>query len=149
MLSRIASASTHPIINGEVAGPRRQDVVKRFNAALGFGVMILSPEAAGVGLNITGANHVIHYTRLWNPAKEDQATDRVYRIGQEKPVTVYYPIVVAAEGPTVEEHLDDLLREKQVLARDVVWPRESLSVQKDLEKLLVQDTIAWRTPQEG
>ena len=135
-----------PIINGEVAGPRRQAVVKRFNTAPGFGVMILSPEAAGVGLNITGANHVIHYTRLWNPAKEDQATDRVYRIGQEKPVTVYYPIVVAAEGRTVEEHLDDLLREKQVLARDVVWPRESLSVQKDLEKLLLRDTMAWRTP---
>ena len=133
-----------PIINGEVAGPRRQEVVKRFNTTPGFGVMILSPEAAGVGLNITGANHVIHYTRLWNPAKEDQATDRVYRIGQEKPVTVYYPIVVAPEGRTVEEHLDELLREKQALARDVVWPRESLSVQNDLEKLLKQDTVIWQ-----
>ncbi len=130
-----------PIVNGQDAGVRRQTLVKRFNTAPGFGAMILSPEAAGVGLNITGANHVIHYTRLWNPAKEDQATDRVYRIGQDKPVTVYYPIVVAEEGRTVEEHLDDLLREKQQLARDVVWPRESLSVQKDLEKLLLQEIV--------
>ncbi len=50
----------------------------------GFNVLILSPRAAGVGLNITGANHVIHYTREWNPAIENQATDRVYRIGQKR-----------------------------------------------------------------
>ncbi|MBL0052891.1 MAG: SWF/SNF helicase family protein [Bacteroidetes bacterium] len=50
--------------------------------------------AAGVGLNVTHANHVIHYTRHWNPAKEEQATDRAYRIGQEKDVHVYYPMAV-------------------------------------------------------
>ena len=80
--------------------------------------MILSPDAAGVGLNITGANHVIHYTRLWNPAKENQATDRVHRIGQTRPVTVYYPIIVGDGFHSVEERLDELLTEKKELARE-------------------------------
>ncbi len=55
----------------------------------GFNVIIMSQLAAGVGLNVVGANHVIHYTRHWNPAKEEQATDRAYRIGQTIDVTVY------------------------------------------------------------
>lgn len=120
------------ILNGEVQGPRRQGLVDRFNQAPGFGAMILSPEAAGVGLNIVGANHAIHYTRLWNPAKENQATDRVHRIGQTRPVTVHYPIVGGGEMPSVEERLAVLLGEKQALARDVVRPRESLSVEREL-----------------
>jgi SNF2 family DNA or RNA helicase len=120
------------ILNGEVAGGRRMGLVDRFNESRGFGAMILSPEAAGVGLNIVGANHVIHYTRLWNPAKENQATDRVHRIGQTRPVTVYCPIVTGGELPTVEERLHVLLEQKQALARDVVRPRETLSVEKEL-----------------
>lgn len=119
-------------LNGEVLGARRLGLVDRFNQAPGFGVMILSPEAAGVGLNIVGANHAIHYTRLWNPAKENQATDRIHRIGQTRPVTVHYPIVDGGEMPSVEQRLAALLDEKQALARDVVRPRESLSVEKEL-----------------
>src|SRR5690625_1153626 len=72
------------IINGTTG--HRQQIVDKFNKTLGFEVLILSPKAAGTGLTITGANHVIHYTRWWNPAVENQATDRVYRIGQEKDV---------------------------------------------------------------
>lgn len=125
-----------PILNGEVRTGRRHQRVQRFNAKSGFGAMILSPEAAGVGLNIVGANHVIHYTRLWNPAKESQATDRVYRIGQERPVQVYYPIVQGDGFKSVEEHLDELLAEKGRLARDVVWPREDLSVSADMQNWL-------------
>ena len=121
------------ILNGEVAGGRRQEVVDRFNKTPGFGVLILSPEAAGVGLNITGASHVVHYTRLWNPAKENQATDRVHRIGQQRRVIVYKPIVTSGgELPSVEERLHRLLEEKRALAHDVVRPRESLSVEKEL-----------------
>jgi len=121
-----------PVINGEIQSARRLDLVDRLNKAEGFHALILSPDAAGVGLNITGANHVIHYTRLWNPAKENQATDRVYRIGQRKPVQVYYPVVTGTGFVSVEERLDELLREKQALARDVVWPREALSVEREL-----------------
>jgi hypothetical protein len=117
-----------PIINGEVAGARRVDMVEQFNGADSFGVLILGPEAGGVGLNIIGANHVVHYTRLWNPAKENQATDRVHRLGQIRPVTVHYPIVAG----TVEEKLDQLLEEKRSLAENVLVPRESLSVMDEL-----------------
>jgi len=128
-----------PIINGEDAGRARQARVDEFNIAPGFGVLILSPEAAGVGLNITGANHVIHYTRLWNPAKENQATDRVHRIGQNRPVSVYYPIAVIGEEHTsVEEHMDRLLQEKSSLAKNVLWARESLSIVKDLDRAMTE-----------
>lgn len=127
-----------PIINGEHAGWARQRRVESFNKAPGFGALILSPEAAGVGLNITGANHVIHYTRLWNPAKENQATDRVHRIGQTKPVTVHYPIVKGDSFRSIEEHLDDLLAEKSRLAENVLWPRESLSVHADLQRVMAE-----------
>lgn len=128
-----ARFGTHAaILNGEVAAGRRLGLVDHFNRAPGFGALILSPEAAGVGLNIVGANHVVHYTRLWNPAKENQATDRAHRIGQTRPVAVHYPIIGGGEVATVEERLDALLAEKQALARDVVRPRESLSVEREL-----------------
>jgi SNF2 family DNA or RNA helicase len=122
-----------PIINGEVAGIRRVELVEEFNKREGFGALILGPEAGGVGLNITGANHVIHYTRLWNPAKENQATDRVHRLGQTRPVTVHYPIV----RDSVEEKLDRLLEDKRSLAENVLIPRESLSVMNELVESLV------------
>ena len=86
------------IINGDTSASSshvasRQKRIKSFQKAPGFGVLILSPVAIGFGVNIQAANHVIHYTRTWNPAKEDQATDRAYRIGQTKDVYVYYPVV--------------------------------------------------------
>jgi len=81
------------IINGDYESSIRRNILKEFREKEGFNIIILSPEAAGVGLNIVEANHVIHYTRHWNPAKEEQATDRAYRIGQTKNVFVYYPVV--------------------------------------------------------
>ena len=121
------------VLNGEVGGHNRHRIVEMFNEGPGFDAMILSPEAAGVGLNITGATHVVHYTRLWNPAKENQATDRVHRIGQNQPVAIHYPIVVGDGFKSVEEHLDDLLREKLQLARNVLVPRRSLDFRGELE----------------
>lgn len=88
------------IINGSISAAAsainsRQKRIKAFQEKPGFGVIILSPLAVGFGVNIQAANHVIHFTRTWNPAKEDQATDRAYRIGQTKDVYVYYPVVTA------------------------------------------------------
>ena len=101
------------IINGDSQG--RQASIDRFSATQGFDVIILSTLAAGAGLNVTAANHVFHFTRAWNPAKESQATDRAYRIGQELDVYVYCPTVVA-DFPTFELRLDALLKKKAGLA---------------------------------
>lgn len=113
------------IINGETnaaAGhsASRQKRIKAFQDQVGFGVIILSPIAVGFGVNIQAANHVIHYTRTWNPAKEDQATDRAYRIGQTKDVYVYCPIVTANDFSTFDFKLDQLLTKKRELANDML-----------------------------
>lgn len=81
------------ILNGTLSPDKRTQMLSDYRKSNGFDVIILSPLAAGVGITLTEANHVIHYTRLWNPAKEAQATDRVYRIGQNKDVHVYYPMI--------------------------------------------------------
>jgi SNF2 family DNA or RNA helicase len=115
-------------INGEVAGGRRKMLVDSFQNAKGFNVIIMSPEAAGVGLTVTAANHVIHLSRAWNPAKEDQATDRVYRIGQPLPVTVHIPLSVHPMfdnkecNGTFDLKLDRLLEMKRQLSRNVLLP---------------------------
>lgn len=119
------------VINGESVN--RLDQVNHFNSRPGFRVMVLSPRAAGTGLTITGANHVIHYTRWWNPAVENQATDRVHRIGQEKPTTIHIPICEIAEGRTAEQVLDDLLTRKRKLAKSVIDPSSQLNItEKDM-----------------
>lgn len=113
------------IINGDTSASStntasRQKRIKAFQEAPGFGVIILSPVAVGFGVNIQGANHVVHYTRTWNPAKEDQATDRAYRIGQKKNVYVYYPVVFAEDFHTFDVKLDQLLTKKRELANDML-----------------------------
>jgi Holliday junction resolvase len=113
------------IINGDTSASStntasRQKRIKAFQQAPGFGVIILSPVAVGFGVNIQGANHVVHYTRTWNPAKEDQATDRAYRIGQTKDVYVYYPVVFAEDFHTFDVKLDQLLSKKRELANDML-----------------------------
>lgn len=116
------------VINGDSS--QRVETVSAFNRSKGFDVLILSTRAAGVGLNISGANHVIHYTRWWNPAQEKQATDRVHRLGQTKPVFVHLPIVTDPAFPngTAEQRLDELLQEKERVARSVIVPSSSLNV---------------------
>ncbi len=113
------------IINGDTSAAAshtasRQKRIKAFQNKAGFGVIILSPVAVGFGVNIQGANHVVHYTRTWNPAKEDQATDRAYRIGQTKDVYVYYPVVYAEDFHTFDVKLDQLLTRKRELASDML-----------------------------
>ncbi|WP_261303991.1 DEAD/DEAH box helicase [Paenibacillus andongensis] len=122
------------VINGMT--DRRQLVVDEFNRKPGFDVLILSPKAAGTGLTITSANHVIHYTRWWNPAVENQATDRAYRIGQDKPVHVYCPIVTDNEGVlkqgTVEEIVHRILSEKQELASSIIVSSRKLDLENEI-----------------
>jgi hypothetical protein len=113
------------IINGDTSASAhrhdsRQKRLKAFQSQPGFGVIILSPVAVGFGVNIQAANHVIHYTRTWNPAKEDQATDRAYRIGQTKDVFVYCPVVCAPDFTTFDAKLDELLSHKRSLAEDML-----------------------------
>ncbi|MDO8450342.1 MAG: SNF2-related protein [Rhodoferax sp.] len=113
------------IINGDTSASAshtasRQKRIKAFQSKPGFGVIVLSPVAVGFGVNIQGANHVVHYTRTWNPAKEDQATDRAYRIGQTKDVYVYYPVVCAEDFTTFDIKLDQLLAYKRGLADDML-----------------------------
>ncbi len=116
---------------------RREQTINNFEAKNGFNILILSPKVAGVGLTITGANHVIHYERWWNPAKEAQATDRAYRIGQKKDVHVYYFIASDPDKEIIsfDEKLDELLSEKRELAKDFLIPRQS---ERDCQLALVQ-----------
>jgi len=124
-------------VNGRVQAGHRLRLVDRFNKASGFQVLVLGPRAAGVGLNVTGANHVIHFTRHWNPAIESQATDRAYRIGQTLPVRVYLPTMVHPSRPSIEESLHRLLAEKRALAADVVVPTSELDVGRELERVVL------------
>jgi hypothetical protein len=123
------------IINGETklrAGSlkasgvkTRNGILHEFRSKLGFDVLILSPFVAGIGLTIVEANHVVHYGRWWNPAVESQATDRAYRIGQTKDVSVYLPILRDPSGrvaPSFDERLDALMNRKQRLAEDFLRP---------------------------
>jgi len=111
----------------------RQQEVDKFQNEIGFNIIVMSPIAAGFGLNITGANHVIHYTRHWNPAKENQATDRAYRIGQTKPVHVYYPIAIAPneELKTFDIILNTLLENKSQLASNTLFPSQQIEIKND------------------
>lgn len=113
------------IVNGDTsADPRslvnRQRLIDEFQQQPGFSVIVLSPLAVGFGVNIQAANHVIHFTRTWNPAKEDQATARAYRIGQTRTVSVCYPTVVSEEVPSFDVKLDALLSRKRALASDML-----------------------------
>ena len=125
------------IVNGDTPGSpqrensmkvTRQQAVNRFQAASGFNAIIMSPLAAGVGLNITEANHVIHYSRWWNPAKEDQASDRVYRIGQTRPVHIYLPMATHPGFRTFDVVLHELLERKRQLSQGTLFPTEQAEV---------------------
>lgn len=111
------------VINGQVDSEARQARVDAFQADRGvFDVMLLSPRAGGVGLTLTAANHVIHLTRWWNPAVEDQATDRIYRIGQDVPVHIHYPMAIHPDlkDSCFDHNLHQLLESKRRLSSQVL-----------------------------
>ena len=103
------------LLHGGTPVARREELVARFQDGA-VPVFLLSLKAAGTGLNLTRADHVVHFDRWWNPAVEDQATDRAYRIGQTRPVQVHR---LVTEG-TVEERIAVMLREKRALADAVL-----------------------------
>ena len=100
------------ILDGRTQISDRQPLVERFNKFEGSGVLICNPIVAGAGLNITGANHVIHYNLEWNPAKEDQATFRVYRNGQLKETFIHRLYYLS----TIDEVIDERIKLKRDLA---------------------------------
>jgi SNF2 family DNA or RNA helicase len=120
------------IINGDTNSKTRKQYLKEFKNSFGFNLLILSPEAAGVGLTITEANHIIHYERWWNPAIENQATDRIYRIGQEKDVYIHY-LITKSERHNFEKQLDDLLKNKINLAKNCLYPSQKLEISSEFK----------------
>ncbi|MDT0266032.1 DEAD/DEAH box helicase [Streptomyces sp. DSM 44915] len=108
------------LLHGGTPVARREELVRRFTAGEAP-VFLLSLRAAGTGLNLTRAEHVVHFDRWWNPAVEAQATDRAYRIGQDRPVRVHR---LVTEG-TIEERIAALLRRKQALADAVLGGGEA------------------------
>ncbi|WP_413305641.1 DEAD/DEAH box helicase [Bacillus sp. 1P10SD] len=104
-----------PFLNGSVPKTQRDEMIERFQDGK-FPVFLLSLKAGGTGLNLTAANHVIHYDRWWNPAVENQATDRAYRIGQSRFVHVHKLICTG----TLEEKIDAMLEKKQFLNDQII-----------------------------
>ena len=145
-LEKAFGISIQPPINGELIGLKRQQIVDAFNQKEGFAILILSAEAGGVGFNITAANHVIHLSRCWNPAKEDQATDRVYRIGQKKEVHVYLPIAQYEGGDSFDVKLDRLLQYKRSLSQSVIFPTADTEVDG---QDMYNELVGWNNDMES
>jgi len=104
------------VLHGETPVRSRQELVRRFQEDENVGFFVLSLKAGGSGLNLTAASHVVHFDRWWNPAVENQATDRAFRIGQKKNVLVHKFV---CRG-TVEEKIDELIESKRQLSRDLL-----------------------------
>jgi SNF2 family DNA or RNA helicase len=130
-------------LHGGTAQGARDEMVARFQVDGGPPLMILSLKAGGTGLNLTAANHVVHFDRWWNPAVEDQATDRAFRIGQRKNVQVRKLTCVG----TVEERIDMLIAQKKDLAERIVGTGERWITELDTAQLrelvtLSQEAVA-------
>ena len=104
------------VLDGETEVRKRKELVRQFQEEERIGFFVLSLKAGGSGLNLTAASHVVHFDRWWNPAVENQATDRAYRIGQTKNVLVHKFV---CRG-TVEEKIDKLIESKQQLSKDLL-----------------------------
>ncbi|MGW7029041.1 SNF2-related protein [Streptomyces xanthophaeus] len=134
-----ARGISHQLLHGGTPVPRREELVDRFQAGE-VPVFLLSLKAAGTGLNLTRAGHVIHFDRWWNPAVEEQATDRAYRIGQTQPVQVHR---IIAEG-TVEDRIAEMLEAKRALADAVLGSGEAALT--ELTDRELADLVSLRRP---
>lgn len=123
---------TEPLFfHGSLTVPQREELINRFQNEADCKVMILSLKAGGTGLNLTSATNVIHYDLWWNPAVEDQATDRTYRIGQDKNVMVHRMITLG----TFEEKIDEMLKAKKELADLAVYEGEKIITELSDEEI--------------
>jgi SNF2 family DNA or RNA helicase len=118
-------------LHGGTKVREREDMIRRFQAERGPKVFILSLKAGGVGLNLTRANHVFHFDRWWNPAVENQATDRAFRIGQTRNVQVHKFVCAG----TLEEKIDEMIESKKALAERIVGADESWLTELDTASL--------------
>ena len=117
---------------GGIKQQQREEMIDRFqNDPQGPPIMILSLKAGGTGLNLTRATHVFHYDRWWNPAVENQATDRVFRIGQTRNVQVHKFVCTG----TLEEKIHDMIESKKALAEQVVSAGENWITELDTDQL--------------
>ncbi|WP_194817605.1 DEAD/DEAH box helicase [Nocardia sp. XZ_19_385] len=120
-----------PFLHGGVPKKRRDTMVERFQSADGPPLMLLSLKAGGTGLNLTAANHVVHLDRWWNPAVENQATDRAFRIGQQRNVQVRKLVCV----DTIEERIDEMINGKRHLAELAVGAGENWITEMSTDEL--------------
>lgn len=133
------------LINGSTPIPRRQEIVNRFQRHLdrneGFDLLVLGPKAAGTGLTLTAATHVIHLSRWWNPAVEEQCNDRVHRIGQTRPVTVHVPMAVhpGYQQNSFDCLLHSLMTRKRHLASAALWPMSDTTDDRERLQALVTE----------
>jgi SNF2 family DNA or RNA helicase len=125
-------------LHGGVLKKERDQMVDIFQGEGGPPFFILTIKAGGTGLNLTRANHVFHFDRWWNPAVENQATDRAFRIGQQKNVQVYKFL---CRG-TIEERIDEMIERKVQLAEDIVGSGESWLTELSTEEF--KDLMALR-----
>jgi SNF2 family DNA or RNA helicase len=105
-------------------------MIERFQNG-GPPLFILSLKAGGLGLNLTAANHVFHFDRWWNPAVENQATDRVFRIGQKKNVQVHKFVCIG----TLEERIDQMIEQKKELAESIIGTGEAWLTELSTDEL--------------
>ncbi|MBI3409114.1 MAG: DEAD/DEAH box helicase [Planctomycetes bacterium] len=125
-------------LHGGTSKKQRDEMVARFQTPEGPSLFLLSLKAGGTGLNLTAANHVFHFDRWWNPAVEDQATDRAFRIGQTRNVQVHKFLCVG----TLEEKIDEMIARKQDIARKVVGSGEGWLT--ELSNAQLKDLFALR-----
>ncbi|MEE2973403.1 MAG: DEAD/DEAH box helicase, partial [Planctomycetota bacterium] len=118
-------------LHGGTPQGRRDQMIERFQAGEASPIFLLSLKAGGVGVNLTSANHVIHFDRWWNPAVENQATDRAFRIGQTRTVNVHKMIT----NGTLEERIDQMIEQKTDLARRIIGTGESWLTELDSDRL--------------
>ena len=130
------------VLHGQTEVKKRRDLVRRFQEEEAVPFFVLSLKAGGAGLNLTAASHVVHFDRWWNPAVENQATDRAFRIGQSKNVLVHKFI---CRG-TVEEKIDQMIESKRQLSKDLIEGGAELLLtelqDEDLLKLVALDLNA-------
>ncbi|MGB3404523.1 MAG: C-terminal helicase domain-containing protein [Microcoleaceae cyanobacterium] len=117
-------------LHGGTTQPKREKMIAEFqDSATEPSVFILSLKAGGVGITLTKANHVFHFDRWWNPAVEDQATDRAFRMGQKKNVFVHKFVALG----TLEERIDQMIEDKKKIANSIVGSDESWLTELDNE----------------